>query len=136
VWFDRILDLKILGKKIYRNAHGILAPPRHGGNGVQMWKAAGNMRKKQPRTADKGDPPVWGFGDGRKTNQTSNKNHVTHCLVLVTRSLMSYTPHQVLLLDQIKEDELGWECSTHGTEQKCKTCRKDAIWNTTAQMEG
>jgi hypothetical protein len=46
VWFDRILDLKILRKKIYRNAHGILALTRHGGNGVQMWKAADNMRKK------------------------------------------------------------------------------------------
>lgn len=90
--FDRILR-----KKIYRNAHGILAPKRRGGNGHQIWKAADNMRKKQLRTADKGDPPVWGFGDDLKTAQTSNKNNVTDCLVLVTSILMSYTPRQVML---------------------------------------
>jgi len=86
-----------LGKKVYRNAHGILAPTRHRENGNQMWEAADNMRKKQTRTADKGDPPVWGFGEGLKTAQTSNKNQVTHCRLPVTWSLMSYTPRQVWL---------------------------------------
>jgi hypothetical protein len=55
-----------------------------------MWKAGDNMRKKQPRTADKGDPPFWGFGDGLKTAQTSNKNHVTHCLMHESVPLILY----------------------------------------------
>jgi hypothetical protein len=78
LWFDTILELKILGKKVYRNANGILAPPRRGEKGNQMWKAADNMKKRQTRRADKGVPPVWRFGEGFKTAQTSNKNHVTH----------------------------------------------------------
>jgi len=77
-----------------------------------MWKAADNMRKKQTRTADKGDPPVWGFGDGLKTTQMSNKNHVTHCLVLVTRSLIGFL---------IKSGRMSWagHAARIGGEEKC-----------------
>jgi hypothetical protein len=84
-------------KKIYRNEHGILAPPLHRENGLQMWKAADNTRKKQHRTADKGDPPISGLGGSIKIASTHNKNNVTRCLLLVTISLMSYIPQQVLL---------------------------------------
>jgi hypothetical protein len=44
--------------------------PRHGAssgcgwrNGLQLWRVAANTLSEQSRTADKGGPPAWGFGE-------------------------------------------------------------------------
>jgi hypothetical protein len=73
-------NLRFLEKKMFRNLDLILAVPRRGENSLQMWKAADNMRKSQPRTIDKGDPPVWGCDDGLK--KTPSNVHHKSCYTL------------------------------------------------------
>jgi hypothetical protein len=60
--------------------------PQHGassgrgwGNGLQLWRLAANILNKQPRTDNKGGPPVWGLGVGLTTLHHKNK--------LVTKNL-------------------------------------------------
>jgi len=37
----------------------------------------------------------------------------------ITRSLMLSTPKQIILVDQIKKNEIGGVCSTYGREERC-----------------
>jgi hypothetical protein len=37
----------------------------------------------------------------------------------ILRSFVTSTPHEILLGNYIKENEMGWICSTHGRDEKC-----------------
>jgi hypothetical protein len=43
-----------------------------GGDGVQIWRVAANVLNKQPRTAVRGVPLAWGWGEGLTTPHHKN----------------------------------------------------------------
>jgi len=45
--------------------HGMARPQvANGREGLQIWRVAPNILNKQSWTADMGDPPAWGLGEG------------------------------------------------------------------------